>query len=215
MLCRPWSACSLVFLTMKRSVWDNHNSTTAHFCCSSSFTIVLASGPTGTKLQSSARCFPHRVLHRVYDLCGAEPLHLRHSGGIHSGADTSQGNSPTPGLKCCWCYCSVPVEAWLLTCLFVFFNDLRWNNNPWVILNAHCSCSRQKRMRLWTWCLWKSAVCLESNVRKKETAWPGGQTRRLRQITHSQLFLLGTFMMDDKWDRDRRLTLWDPSNALL
>lgn len=97
MPCRPWSACSLVFLTMKRSVWDNHNSTTAHICCSSSFTIVLASGPTGTELQSSARCFPHRVLHRVYDLCGAEPLHLRHSGGIHSGADTSQGNSPTPG----------------------------------------------------------------------------------------------------------------------
>lgn len=95
-----WSTCSLVFLTMKRLVWGNHNCIAAHFGSSAFFTAFLPSGPSGSELQSSAQCFPHWVLHRVHDLCGAEPFHLCHPGGICSGADTSQGNSPTQSLIC-------------------------------------------------------------------------------------------------------------------
>lgn len=97
---RPWSACSLAFLTTKRFVWDCYKCTTAD-CDSWPFlSVFLPPHPSGSELQPSAWCFPHRLLHCVHDLCGAEPLHLCHPGGVQSRADTSQGNSPTLSLKC-------------------------------------------------------------------------------------------------------------------
>lgn len=45
----------------------------------------------GSELQPSSRCFPHRLLHRLYDICCVEPLHLGYPGGIQSGAGTSSG----------------------------------------------------------------------------------------------------------------------------
>ena len=89
---RPWSACSLAFLTMKRSVWDYNNCSTADLDSRTFFSVFLPSDPAGSGLQSSAWSFSHRLLHCVHDLCGAEPVHLCNSGGIHSRADPSQGN---------------------------------------------------------------------------------------------------------------------------
>lgn len=96
---RPWSACSLAFLTMKRLVWGCYECTTGDHDCWAFFSASLPTDPSGSELQSSAWSFPHRLVHRVHDLCGAEPLHLCHSGGIQPRADPSQGNSPTLGLK--------------------------------------------------------------------------------------------------------------------
>ncbi len=51
--------------------------------------------------------------------------------------------------------------------------DLTLEKQPHVtwyflpICIIHCYCSRQRRMRLWTWCWWNSAVCLDLNVRNK------------------------------------------------
>lgn len=90
---RPWSACSLAFLTMKRLALDNYNCTTADYDSWALFSVYLPPDPSGAELQSSSWGLSHRLLHRVHDLCGAESLHLCHSGGIQSGADTSQGNS--------------------------------------------------------------------------------------------------------------------------
>lgn len=55
--------------------------------------LCLPPDPSGAELQSSSWGLSHWLLHRVHDLCGAESLHLCHSGGFQSGADTSQGNS--------------------------------------------------------------------------------------------------------------------------
>lgn len=96
MLLRPWSACSLAFSTMKRPVFRllwfwlidrKKNNSCCLFCL---FLCYLL----GTWLQSSTWCIPHWLLHCVYDLRGAQPLHLCHFGGVQSRANTSQGKSP-------------------------------------------------------------------------------------------------------------------------
>lgn len=171
---RPWSACSLAFLTTMRFVWDYYNCTITD--CVPFSSVFLPPSLPGSELQSSAWGFPYWLLHCVHDLCGAEPLHLCHSGGIQSRADTSPGTCP------CWVY----------TCCR---RSILWIDTPWVIHITHCSCSRLKRMRLWTWCWWNSAVYLDSNIRiKGVTAWLRGQLSHLLQIMDCRQFLLGTFV---------------------
>lgn len=193
MLHRPWSACSLAFLTTKRFVW-HYYCTTADYVNWLFFSVFLAPVPSGSELQSSAWCFPHRLLHCVYDLCGAEPLHLRHSGGIQSRADTSQGNSIMLSLKCLIIHVLEKVRS------YHYRNSLPWLVIPCVIHITHFSYSLQKRRRLWTWCWWNSAVCLDSNVRNKVvTAWLRGRLFHLLQTMGSQRFLLGILMRVERF----------------
>lgn len=118
---RPWSACSSAFLTTRRLVWGWSDCIAAE-CESWLFLSVCLLPPSsGSELQSSAWCFPHWLLHRIYDLCGAEPLHLRHSSGIQSRADTSQGNS----LMSLNVHHHTNLDTWCLTHSLFFWTAIR------------------------------------------------------------------------------------------
>lgn len=68
-----------------------------------------------------------------------------------------------------------------------------------------CSYSHQRRMRLWTWCWWNSAVCLDSNVRNKVAS---AQLRgHPLQIMVSRWFLLGIFMTAKMFSQNALLQL--------
>lgn len=98
-------------------------------------------------------------------------------------------------------YCTDVVEE---VRAYHYRNSLTWLDT--VIYITLCSYSHQKRMRLWTWCWWNSAVCLESNVRNKvATAQLRGQLFLLLQTMDSQRFLLGQFVRVEMF----------PQNALL